>query len=366
MFINSIIDRDNEIETIHEKTKEGFKLINLVGAAGIGKTMLAQSYAQKYKNEYDFVQTIEPYYLMEHIIRSNFNYKAVNTHTLLIIDDADYLKIDYWSQIFNALREFKDLIILATSRRPIDIFKFHEKSCEIIVDSLSRDEILHFYETRFSNHLNNLNTSIFREFCEITRGNPALMQILADAIEKGVKKDTIKLLGLRTIVDTQGNPIRNDTSNTIKRIENQTIYVSKQMMHLLADNPDKMYELTPREFEKMIAELYQKLGYSVELTKQTRDGGKDIYLAYKNDIGSFLYLVECKKYAKDNPVGVGIVRGLYGVQALESKKVTGSIIATTSYFTSDAKQYIMEKQIQHQMSLHDFDYISKLLKKAYQ
>ena len=362
MFTNNIIDRNNEVKAIHEKAKEGFKLINLVGSAGVGKTTLAQMYAQKYKHEYDFVQTIEPYYLIEHMIRSNFDHKAINTHTLLIIDDADYLKIDHWSQIFNALDKFKDLIILATSRRPIDIFKFHEKSCEIIVDSLNRDDILYFYETRFSNHL---NTSLLRELCETTRGNPALMQILADAIEKESKKDTIKLLGLRAIVDTQGNPIRCDTSNTIKKIENQTIYVSKQMMHLLADNPDMMHELTPREFEKMIAELYQTLGYSVELTKQTRDGGKDIYLAYKNDIGSFLYLVECKKYAKDNPVGVGIVRGLYGVQALESKKVTGSIIATTSYFTSDAKQYIMEKQIQHQMSLHDFDYISKLLRKAY-
>lgn len=363
MFINNFIGRNYEVETIHKKIKEGFKLISLVGIAGIGKTTLAQIYAQKYNNEYDFVQTIEPHYFMEHMIRYNFNYKAVNTYILLIIDDADYLKNDHWFKVFNALNEFMNLIILTTSRRPIDIFKFYEKSCEIVVDSLSRHEILYFYKTRLSNYL---NTSLLHEFCEITSGNPTIMQILADVIEKESKVDTIKLLGLRTIVDAQGNPIRSDTSNTIKKIENQTIYISKEMMHLLADNPDMMYELTSREFEKMIAELYQKLGYSVKLTKQTRDGGKDIYLAYKNDIGSFLYLVECKKYAKDNPVGVGIIRGLYGVQNLENEKVTGSIIATTSYFTSDAKQYIMEKQIQHQMSLHDFDYISKLLKKAYQ
>lgn len=95
MFVNNIIDRRNEVEAIHEKIREGFKFINLVGVAGVGKTTRAQIYAKKYKKDYDFIQTIEPYDLMERLISSNTNYKVVNSHILLIIDDEDYLKIDH-------------------------------------------------------------------------------------------------------------------------------------------------------------------------------------------------------------------------------------------------------------------------------
>lgn len=125
--------------------------------------------------------------------------------------------------------EFENLIVLVTSRRLVDVLKLHEKSCEIIVDGLSRDEIVYFYKTRLLN-FNKLDIGMVRDFCEITRSNPALMEILMNAIQKESKKDIVKLLDLRTIVDAQGNPIRNDTSNTIRKIENQTIYVFIQMM----------------------------------------------------------------------------------------------------------------------------------------
>ncbi len=38
-----------------------------------------------------------------------------------------------------------------------------------------------------------------------------------------------------------------------------------------------------------MAELFKKMGYDVELTKETRDGGKDIYIAQKTDIGNRRY-----------------------------------------------------------------------------
>ena len=79
-------------------------------------------------------------------------------------------------------------------------------------------------------------------------------------------------------------------------------------MCYIAQEPMSMYELSPREFEKIIAELFKKLGYEVELTKQTRDGGVDIYIAEKTDLGKFLFLVECKHYAPNRPVGIEVIR----------------------------------------------------------
>ena len=62
---------------------------------------------------------------------------------------------------------------------------------------------------------------------------------------------------------------------------------------------------------------YKIRGYDVELTPQTRDGGKDIYAARRDDLGTFLYIVECKRYAPDNPVGVEVIRALHGVADID-------------------------------------------------
>ena len=87
-----------------------------------------------------------------------------------------------------------------------------------------------------------------------------------------------------------------------------------------------MYSLTPRQFEQVVAELLEKQGYDVELTPPSKDGGKDIYVAKKTSLGRFLYLVECKKYGRGRPVGVELIRQLYGV--VEQERVNAGIGAT--------------------------------------
>ena len=95
------------------------------------------------------------------------------------------------------------------------------------------------------------------------------------------------------------------------------------------------------------------LGYDVELTPRTRDGGFDIRAYSRSDVGTCLTLVECKRYGLDSKVSVDVVRGLYGVT--ESGRATMGIIATTSYFTSDAKSF--QDQNKFRLHLADFDIV---------
>ncbi|MGO4859076.1 restriction endonuclease [Arthrobacter sp. 2MCAF14] len=44
-------------------------------------------------------------------------------------------------------------------------------------------------------------------------------------------------------------------------------------------------ELSPREFELLVAALFHKLGYNVEVTPQTRDGGRDVVLTASQRCG---------------------------------------------------------------------------------
>ncbi len=45
----------------------------------------------------------------------------------------------------------------------------------------------------------------------------------------------------------------------------------------LSENPEFLYDLSPRDFEELVAELFVREGYNVQLTKKTRDQGVDIY-----------------------------------------------------------------------------------------
>jgi len=95
------------------------------------------------------------------------------------------------------------------------------------------------------------------------------------------------------------------------------VFVDSGVMRYLAENPSALHLLEPRQFEEVIAEIWRARGYDVELTPRTRDGGKDIYAVSSPLYGSLLYIIECKRNHPSRPVGVEIVRSLYGVAESE-------------------------------------------------
>ncbi len=102
----------------------------------------------------------------------------------------------------------------------------------------------------------------------------------------------------------------------------------------ILSNPLSAYNLEPREFEELVAEVYMRNGFDTEITQKTRDGGRDVVATCK--MGGVIYktFFECKKYAPQRPVGVATVRELYAV--LERDRIDKGVIVTTSYFTRDA------------------------------
>lgn len=133
--------------------------------------------------------------------------------------------------------------------------------------------------------------------------------------------------------------------------------INDELIRRLAREPELMRRLDPRKFEILVAELLRDKGYEVELTPPSKDGGRDILAIQRDDIGSALTLVECKRYAHDNRVGVDIVRGLYGVVSAEN--ATKGLVATTSYFTSKAKAF--RDKVPYRLSLADFDVLKGML-----
>lgn len=114
--------------------------------------------------------------------------------------------------------------------------------------------------------------------------------------------------------------------------------------------------MLPEEFEQFVAGVFQNMGYSVKITKKTRDGGRDI-IATKGQPIPFTLLIECKHWDESRKVDVSVVRELYGVQS--SEQANKSIIVTSTRFTKDARKFA-EKQ-SNMMTLWDMDDLLKLI-----
>lgn len=188
-----------------------------------------------------------------------------------------------------------------------------------------------------------------------TQGNPLLLNLVVNHINNG-QRNLDALFNLLS-QDIKYNPIdrtgelhkSNDPSSLI-HVTNDIRIVNERLLDVVQKNNKAIFDLTPRQFEEFVAELMEKRGYRVDLTKATRDGGKDLIIANHADIGNFIFYVECKKYAPDNPVGVNLVRELAGT--ILADRVTAGIMVTSSYFSPDAINY--SNQLKHQLSLIDF------------
>lgn len=128
----------------------------------------------------------------------------------------------------------------------------------------------------------------------------------------------------------------------VKNIEREYGWAMKDYKALQTKNKVNslagLRRMTPVNFEKHIAHLFQEMGYSAYTTARTGDDGIDV-IATRN--GSTV-VVQCKKYAAKNKVGSPQIRNFIG--AMELKHATQGYFVTTSSFTEPAKQTAAKKQ----------------------
>lgn len=117
--------------------------------------------------------------------------------------------------------------------------------------------------------------------------------------------------------------------------------IEEKYIKSASDKNAYIFSLTSREFEILIAILYEALGYKVNLTKATRDGGKDIIAEINENERKEKVFVECKLY-KTCELKKETVRAL-GYTML-SEEATRAVIFTSGYDTKALKE--MDTRIQ--------------------
>jgi len=127
----------------------------------------------------------------------------------------------------------------------------------------------------------------------------------------------------------------------------------KEVAGYIAEHADAVFDLRPRVFEIIIAEVMKSCGFEVELTAQTRDGGVDMIAVHKEVFGiATRYVIECKRWSRGRKVTIDLVRALYG--AKEAHKADQAIYVTSATFTKHAWNISKTGQLRN-VTLIDFE-----------
>lgn len=88
-------------------------------------------------------------------------------------------------------------------------------------------------------------------------------------------------------------------------------------------NDDELDSLDPRQFEELVASIFSSEGYDINIISATGDGGVDVFAERINNLElPDQWIIECKNYKKDRPIGVEIVRQPRRLSILPINKIT--------------------------------------------
>lgn len=113
--------------------------------------------------------------------------------------------------------------------------------------------------------------------------------------------------------------------------------------------------LSPREFEEFIEDIFRKKWFETVIGKWTKDWWVDVTATLDN----IKFIIQCKHYSENNKIWSPVIQQLNGV-IVEGSELPWRIFVTTSSFTADA----VSEAKKSGMELWDKDYIINYLKSS--
>ncbi|MEV7926171.1 restriction endonuclease [Kitasatospora sp. NPDC088779] len=102
----------------------------------------------------------------------------------------------------------------------------------------------------------------------------------------------------------------------------------------LDSRPD-LLQMNPYDFERLVRELFEAMGYETWRTQGSRDDGVDAVATLTDPTGSTIFAIQAKR--SKNIVPVNTVRAMSGV--IQDKDAGYGIVVTTSWFGKDSYDF---------------------------
>ncbi len=119
-------------------------------------------------------------------------------------------------------------------------------------------------------------------------------------------------------------------------------YVTEENVIETLDARPNLMELTPKEFESLITNLFEKMGLETRLTQPSRDGGVDCVAYDSRPIFGGKVVIQAKR--SKNTVGVSAVRDLFGT--MQNEGATKGILVTTSGYGQASHEFANGKPLE--------------------
>lgn len=340
--------RKQEMEWLLERFRRrsfGVPIV-ICGPPGVGKTALLKQFlssAQLQQPPLALTTHFRPDETLAEIYkRTDKFYKDQNPPEIVAIDDADTFDERQLNIITSRVLNFKAVraLIFVTRRHP----------------DFSRADILQLKPLSMVDAQNILRNLLGNDFpsveihraASVAAGSPLALGQIAELVSGRDLFKVDKLLRGQ-IYDLNEQFILPELK-LITEVKPKIMLASNSLVERLQQHPDAIYEISPRKFEELVADLLTDLGYEVELTPTTHDGGMDILARMTTHHGKILCLVEAKRHSAHRPVGVELVRQLYGT--LIDADASSAMMVTTSNFTSGAK--VFQQRHKYKLALKDY------------
>jgi HJR/Mrr/RecB family endonuclease len=362
-YSSTFVNRESELRWLDERLLHrnySFEPFLITGTTGVGKTALVRHWLSSRRvtslplwldlsSARDADAAFDDFVI--HLSDLNEERFPDREHFFVVVDGTDLWNEEQHERAVGKIFNYKMVSALVfTRQQPLDL----RRSEGLHLERLSHNAATRLLEILLNQNL--ADTEILKAV-DASKGNPLALSILTELLKVGMQNSVSSLL--QQPLYELSNHILIPKKEIITVATPVLVSASNQLIASLQKQPTDMHKLTPREFEKLLADLLADMGWEVELTKQTRDGGADI-LAYLNtDIGRLLCLVEAKHYREDRKIGVDLVRTLYGT--LFDAQANSAMMVTTSTFTKDAKEF--QQKHQYQLTLRDYaDIVTWILK----
>ena len=252
-FIESnmpLLRREKELSELKKILSESGNHVALItGVAGIGKSTLVRVYAEENKEQYSNFYIWHAWQLPKDL--------RVEDNSLIIIDDADELD----SKKLEEIIKYNELSFILVVGRTVDYRFSKEKFVCLSVNGLSQSEIVSFRLNRFKDHLIDFDYEEMKRILLLTQGNPLIIENMFRLVDSLGIDIIDKLLYQQISVGKSDIVVPNKSiiSPSLISIKKDVLQINNDLMCYIAQEPMSMYELSPREFEKIIAELFKKL-----------------------------------------------------------------------------------------------------------
>jgi restriction endonuclease len=144
----------------------------------------------------------------------------------------------------------------------------------------------------------------------------------------------------------------------------RVIDISPQLLRVLRENPEELHRLQPDQFESLVANRLDRMGYNVKLTGPTnrKDGGIDIIAVPKTmNVGSYVLAAQVKHHQGVQKVGRDAVDKL----ASWNGPFRLGMLVTNTAFTKDAIWAAAQERNRHFLRLRDFKHLKLWLHDQY-